>query len=206
MQNQGSLTVASFFSAILGAVLGALITQGVTVYLAKRKETSARSYLVARITTRLEAFASDCLLVARDFGTVDPESMGEIDCVLTSELPSLDLESQPVDWSVILHPTLRDLLRLPIKVAAACAKVTDAANLEEPDPPYHLYYYHTRQTCYAELGIEACELADRLRSLLKRSSNSPGDSAPLPSLREALSVSKRRWLEWQKQGGQVPLG
>lgn len=152
---------------VVGGIIGAALTQSVTVVLALRKEWSAHGYLVAKISVQLESFASDCAAVVSDTGEEAPLTLhGETDWRPTVQLPTLSFDAQQVDWSVIDHDTLIDLLRLPIAITTAKQAIDGVADLDFT-PPYSEVFY-ARQSLFATLGLDCCKLADELRDLHDR--------------------------------------
>lgn len=154
---------SSGITGLLGAILGSVITQSVTVALAHRKSRAALSLLVARVSIRLERLADGCAVVAEDWGEYDLCGGGqhEPEASPRSGSPSFTLDGEAVDWSVLKPATLKTLLRLEVKAAEAAREASSAYEYG-CDPPDHLEYFETRTQAFATVGLEACALADRL--------------------------------------------
>lgn len=149
---------------LLSGIAGSLITQFVTVALARRKSNAALSLLAARVTIRLEQFADECAAVAEDWGEYDLRTHHEQpEARPTSSEPTFSLEGETVDWSVLNADTLKQLLRLGRKAQDASRAVSSVADIAW-DPPDHDVYFEARTQAFALIGIEACELATKLES------------------------------------------
>ena len=167
------------------AVLGASVTQSVTFFLTRRKEKAAKGYLVALISVRLEHYAGECEALATDRAPF-ADAIDIINKPVTrARIPTLTLDSSAVDWSTLEPAMLRDLLRIPTRSLALQRSVgeidrtTVATDIRD-------YVGATLKRLYAEMGIDACDVASQLRKLAKLPASGVGYSDARPRLIEIL--------------------
>ena len=186
------------WSAFVSAILGAVLTQVVTVGLAIRRERIARSYLVAKISIQLEAFASACGDISADWGQPATHESGEETWTpIFAQLPDVSFDREVVDWTVIPHGTLVDVLRLPVRASASRRVVANAEEYDD-DPHMHREVFHARQTEYGALGLSALDLADRLRSLIHISNISAEALQLRTRILDALHYTESKHGEWRE--------
>ena len=94
MTNSIVLPFVAFFSAVVGAV----ITQGVTWFRETRTQKLAAIYLAIRLAVTLEAFAIDCGFLINKNSRAETGDDDEGPC---GNLPSLGEYPKDADWKVL---------------------------------------------------------------------------------------------------------
>ncbi|WP_211222804.1 hypothetical protein [Paludibacterium yongneupense] len=159
--------IISAAAGISGVLLGnsfVAIKEFVIGWRRRKKETE---YLAIIVVSHLDRFANGCSAVAYDDGTEygRPAGQGGI-CVSTVAAPEflpLDLD---VQWKALPKDLMYAILLLPDQREQIQNKLAALGDLDD-DPPYYPEYFWTRQRDYADLGLQASNLAQRLREHAK---------------------------------------
>ena len=180
--------IISAGSGILGALVGGLIVVGKEMYFNKKKREKETVYLAAIVSSHLERFANSCSNVAFDDGTEygrPSAENGEYKPTTTPpEFQPLDIE---VEWKVLPNDLIYSILQIPDQQAQVQNRHTGIADFAY-DPPFHTEYFWTRRRDYADLGLQASDLARRLRSHAKIPMKAPklGERSRDQGLREII--------------------
>lgn len=161
-----SVSVSAIISAAAG-ICGVLLGNSLTAFKewamlrsSRRKDTA---YLAIVVVSHLDRFSNSCLRVAYDDGTSmgRPAGADGVVCVATEPEPvfaPLDLD---VEWRVLPETLMYPILRIPdrcIHLSNTLSRMDD-----DSDFPEYTAYFRARRLGYANLGLEASELAWRLR-------------------------------------------
>lgn len=154
-------SIISAASGLSGVVLGGLITWWREDAREKTRAKKETSYLAILVAAHLDQFADACVSVAHDDGTSEGRPAGEDGfcyevTVIPPEFAPLNLD---VDWRVLPSDLMYGILNLPHKIEKLDAKI----EARWDDPPEYTDAFWTRQQGYAELGLAASDLAQRLR-------------------------------------------
>ncbi|EXF96527.1 hypothetical protein HK44_016460 [Pseudomonas fluorescens HK44] len=159
--------VSAIISAVAG-ISGVLLGNSfvaIKEYLGSRtKRKKDTAYLGIIVVSHLERFANGCLHVACDDGTEYGRPAGNngeenVPTTIHPEFQPLDIS---VDWKLLPKDLIYSILWLPDKQEQLHSRL---AGIEEYsyDPPEHTEYFWVRRRGYAELGLQASDLARRLR-------------------------------------------
>ena len=145
-------------STLTGVVLGAAITIWFDEWRYRRNKKRQTVYLSIRVICMLEDFVAGCAAVAKDDGEPDKD-----DCLLPQiKLPSIDFSSLDVDWQVLSLDLMSRILNLPSR--AEKSKRIIEHKFEYDFAPFYREAYIDRQLKFTELGLDGCELIDKLGS------------------------------------------
>lgn len=157
------------------------IFNAATSWLTRRRErvkeqerrTQERHVVVALLGAELDRYSACCLEVSYDDGTTEGRPAGQDGKYheATVLLPIFDPRPQNIELSCLPPDLIYAILDLPARA------VETNHTLDEPgfadDPTDFPAYFQTRQLGYAELGLQAARLAQRLRQLI---------GVPLPTM------------------------
>lgn len=156
--------IISACAGIIGVLLGnsfVAIKEYVTNRIKRNKDTA---YIGIIVVSHLERFANGCLHVAYDDGTeqgLPAGNNGEQNAPTTLPPGFQPLEIS-VDWRLLPKDLMYPILRLPDQQEQLQSRL---AAIQEYDfsPPDHTEFFLVRRRGYADLGLQASELARRLR-------------------------------------------
>jgi hypothetical protein len=156
--------IISAVAGISGVLLGnvfVLVKERFTTKAARQKETT---YLGVIVVSHLERFANDCSHVAFDDGTEYGRPAGSNgECVPTTAPPKFQPLEINVDWRLLPKDLMYPILRLPDRQEQLHSKLEGITQYDY-DPPEHTEYFWVRQRGYAEFGLQASDLASKLRT------------------------------------------
>lgn len=183
-------TIAALIGGLSG-VLSALITAKISSAAARRqadRDAAKRSdddaknaaYLTAQIAPVLRAYAAACELVSMDEGEID-QTPGKYTGIteVTVNAPTFVVSGIEVEWKSLPHDLMADVLTFYEKDDAVTQRLQSRAY---SDPPEYPDFFNDRMRFYAQLGLDALRLADRLHEHAKLTANSDAGY-----LRERLS-------------------
>lgn len=157
---------------LLGVIFGGIIAclrEGWIAWITRRRNGS---YAAIRITCILEEYAGKCIDVVEDDGTEYGQPAGrtedgeEYHVVQVTAPPPPDYPDD-VDWRSLDEQIMHRVLALPNQ-----ARRTDrfiAAASKNASPPFYeessnaRQFFNARQKGYADLGLEALEVANELK-------------------------------------------
>lgn len=140
------VNIATAVASLVGVIIGGSMTslQKWIEYRAT-KGTTAR-YLASRLITTLDHFMAECLVIAEDHGTAEPDG-----AISAKPLPKLELDKLDVDWKSVDSEVVYLALRIPNEHAVAVRAI--ASGYDRDVVPYH--DFEERQFRFAHLGIIA---------------------------------------------------
>lgn len=156
--------IISAFAGIFGVLLGNsfVAIKEYVASLTKRKKDTA--YLGIIVVSHLERFANGCLHVAYDDGTERGRpagNNGEENAPTTSP-PGFQPLDISVDWRLLPKDLMYPILLLPDQQEQLQNRLA-AVEEYDYDPPDHTEFFWVRRRGYADLGLQASDLARRLR-------------------------------------------
>ena len=166
------------FWALVGVIVGSVLTTLKDVYLDRRKQSRDARYAALRLVAIFELYAEACLEVARDDGEMVPSGNGWDEREPVVDRPLLGALPQDIEWKALDVNLTYRVLRFPVRVAEGERSIQFMFS-EVAGPPDYDEGFEERQIQYAELGLEARKLADDLRrthKLPKEQSEGPIDA------------------------------
>jgi len=151
---------------LIGVLVGSAITVAKEVVTSIRERKRKARYAAIRIICVLEEYAQKCVDVVSDDGTAEGRPAGRTSEGQEFHEPQVECPQPPafpedIDWENISERLLSRILMLP---NAARGTGRDIAGLSEHSfPPDYCEAFEARQEGYANLGLEALELADELQ-------------------------------------------
>jgi len=157
------------FSAIIGAAAG---ISGVLVgdffvlikeWLAQRqKRRRDAAYAGIILISHLDRFATECLEVACDDGTIQGHPAGEGgQCEIVKEVPRFKPPELDIDWRLLPKDLMYAIIRILEQQEKLHGKLR-AINEYDYDPPDHPEYFWHRQHRYSSLGLKVVKIVKRL--------------------------------------------
>lgn len=180
---------------LVGVALGVLlgILKDWLLHEAKRKKDY--EYLAIRVACELDRFVYRCVDIVHDDGTYlgqyDKDGQARIQ-VQAPEFNPLDLD---VDWKSLPSNLAYEILNLPIKIEIAddaISRIRDAVAM----PPFYDEMFEARHLNYCDLGLQALELAKRLRAYAKIS---PIEHSEVRGPKEIFQDKRRQVIEIQEK-------
>jgi len=160
---------------LIGVVLGVLLNAMKEWWFQKGKSKKDLEYLAIRISCALDSFVNGCADVVADDGLC----CGQLDqdgCrSIQTKTPNFDPLSFEVEWKALPANLMYEVLSLPNQLEAANHKISGAFEYAASPPDYE-EGFEERQMQYATLGLQAHDLASKLRSIGKL----PHQVAPTP--------------------------
>jgi hypothetical protein len=143
---------------ILGGLVGFLLTIIKEAITAKMSKATDTYYLAIIVTASIEQFIADCREVVTDNGTLAQDGYTYYHSQ-TPRFTPLDLE---IDWKILPQDLLYDLLNLPQLVNEANSYISDVSNYAATPPDFG-EFYEARTKKYADLGLFAIQMSEKLR-------------------------------------------
>lgn len=191
-------------SAIISAVAGISgVLFGNTFVLIKEWWTKRKTakqdttYLGIIVVSHLDRFATGCLHVALDDGTQYSRPAGErgeyATVVTHPDFRPLDVD---VEWKLLPMDLMYSILRLPDQQDQLQGNLAGIHEFNY-DPPEHVEYFQVRRRGYAVLGLQASDLAKKLRSYvgLPAEELEPGEWSREQSMKDVIFVIDSRHSE-----------
>ena len=158
-------------SAIISAAAGISgVLLGNTFVLIKeswakwKKAKQDTAYLGIIVVSHLERFATECFYVSSDDGTACGKPAGnDGQNVATTVPPEFDPLKLDVDWRLLPKGLMYSILRLPDEQTQLRGNLAGIQEFNY-DPPEHIEYFWARRRGYAVLGLQASDIAKKLRS------------------------------------------
>lgn len=146
---------------LLGVIVGGLIAVLKELHFKKMKDEKDAKYLSALVSFELERYASLCADVVGDNGLCQgqPDERGYSRTQVN--LPKFEPLLIKGEWTTLPTDLMFEILDLPQKAEAADNKIDGV--FENDSPPDWSYGFEERQLQYANLGIKALMLSEKLK-------------------------------------------
>ncbi|MEM5510916.1 hypothetical protein WNY98_18760 [Pseudoalteromonas sp. AS71] len=148
---------------LIGVCLGFVLGIFKDWYLQHLKRKKEYEYLSIRVVCELDRFVYGCIDVINDNGTVCGQYDKNGYAIAQVEPPSFDPYKLDVEWKSLPHKLMYEILNFPNKIENANEIISAA--FEYDDLPTYDKGFDARHFHYTELGIQALELASKLRIL-----------------------------------------
>lgn len=176
------------FSALIGglsgiacAILTARMTNKAHVKQRERDKSENAAYLTSQIAPALRDYADTCLAVSYDDGYLEGQPAGKNGIAeITIKSPTFIASEFSVDWKSLPSHLMIEVLTFQEHTREEASVLNDFHGYY--DPPDCTQFFLDRQHIYAQLGIQALTLAERLYEYTKITRNKRGSE-----LREQLS-------------------
>lgn len=142
---------------LIGVIVGSLITGMKELWMGWHSRRKNQQYLAIRVVTYLDFFSERCAEVVDDDGDIDQEGYTRTSIAE----PEFDIDSIEVEWKSISAELMYRILNFSNLFTAAKSQIKAAG--EYSDPPDHGRFFDERQIQYANLGLEAIDIANVLR-------------------------------------------
>ena len=147
---------------LIGVLLGAVLTTLSNLWLGHRSSRKKAEYLAIRVSCIFDRYVDGCVAVVQDDGLLEgqpnPDGTRE-DRVPT---PELEIQKIDVDWQSLPSELMYEILSFPNRIEEADQKIDIVATYEAFPPDYE-EAFEERQFQYSILGIQAAEIAGKLR-------------------------------------------
>lgn len=191
--------LTSAISGLVGGIMGSLITTGKEILFRKAKTDNNAKYLIIRVVCELDRYTNSCAQVVGDTGV--GYEMPDEDGGRTPQVPApkLDLGFFDVDWKCLPIELLYEVLNFPQKDENARQIVNNIFDFADHHAEYADEAFEERQFQYAGLGIEASQLATKLREQLKLPERNVTEWNSITYMRDHFDKIERK-----KQTAKIP--
>ena len=148
---------------LIGVCLGFVLGIFKDWYLQYSKRKKEYEYLSIRVVCELDRFIYGCIDVINDNGTVCGQYDKNGYAIVQVEPPSFDPYKLDVEWKSLPHKMMYEILNFPNKIENANEIIS--ATFDNDDPPTYDRGFDARYFHYTELGLQALEIARKLRKL-----------------------------------------
>lgn len=156
--------IISAFAVIGGVVAGPGLVWFKEWWVKREKIDKDKTYLAIIVASHLNRFATGCLDVSHDDGTIEGRPSGKTGHnETTTEPPAFRPLELDVDWKLLPKDLLYSILRVPDQLDQLEREISGIWQFEF-DPPDHVVYFQARRRGYAVLGLQASEAAKKLLS------------------------------------------
>ncbi|MGY2413407.1 hypothetical protein [Pseudomonas pergaminensis] len=155
--------IISAAAGISGVLLGNIFVLIKEWWVKRGAVSQNTAYLGIIVVSHLERFASQSYEVCMDDGTSRGRPAGQNgECETTTVAPVFSPLEFDVDWKLLPKELMYSILRIPDQQDQIHGKL-EAIDEFTYDPPDHPEYFWVRRRGYAVLGLQASELARKLR-------------------------------------------
>ena len=178
---------------LLGVILGAILAVAKEVWVDHRSKKKKAQYLAVRVAFLLDKFVSNSIEVVGDDGEM--YGRDEQGCIrLNTTLPEIDFLSLEVDWQALPFELMYEILNFPALVDEANGMISSVFEFVAHPPDYD-EGVEERQIQYAELGLKAIDLENKIRSKYGMPKRAYNEWSPI----EHLSVKRGQILKLRKK-------
>jgi len=179
---------------LVGVIVGSAITIARDSWASWRAHRREGSYSAIRLIGMLDEYADKCIDVIYDDGTAEGRPAGRTSdgqefCVAQVTAPDPLYYPDDIGWRSLPEALMHRTIALPNKARSTNRHIQAAS--EHANPPDYRQFFEPRQMGYAQLGLDALEIAKDLRvhfgiSAESRDNLNP-DWNPMDALRERIS-------------------
>ncbi|WP_020405957.1 hypothetical protein [Hahella ganghwensis] len=187
------------FYALIGVVVGILLTWLKDWLTQKAKNRKDSEYLCIQVACLLDRFVSACYDVVCDDGLYhgQPDEKGYSRVQVVT--PSFEPEKLEVNWKSIPTNLLYEVLSYPLHIESSNSAI-DSTFEYVAGPPDFSEGFEERQFRYAELGVKASELAIKLRKYGGLPEKESEDWDPIQHMKDkVIQIKERREKRYQQQ-------
>lgn len=163
--------IDSAWFGLAGVLLGSVLAFCKDMILERFRFKREGGYFGLVVIQKLDAFVDECLEAAHDNGRDEfgaPSDRNSGNCEPIVGTPKLEFEIKDINWKAIPHDLTYDIINLNID---ADRVENEVCRFSENDPSHDYSDTMTmRQRGYADLGLRAYRIANRLRKEIKLSS------------------------------------
>ncbi|MGE4299341.1 MAG: hypothetical protein AB7E47_15100 [Desulfovibrionaceae bacterium] len=155
-----------FLSALTNAVfviIGALSATAGTYFLKSMDTKKAARYLAIRVVCIFDKYLGACFAVVEDDGLSCGQRTPEGCLEPQVKSPGAPVFPNDVDWKSIDHDLMYKILSFPSNVEAADRDIAFTWDVVASPPDYE-EYFEERAFQYADLGLQAIDLANDIRN------------------------------------------
>lgn len=147
---------------LVGVALGVFLTVVKEWWFQHRKNVKDAEYLSIQMISMLDRYVAGCVEVVCDDGLYmgQPDEQGY--SRIQVEPPNFEPEVAKVEWKSLPTALMYEVLTFPNKIEVANNRIS-AAFEYAASPPDYGEGFEERQLQYAELGLEANDIASKLR-------------------------------------------
>lgn len=148
---------------LIGVVLGVFLTIVKEWWFQSRRNKKDAEYLAIQMVCMLDRYVAGCAEVVGDDGLYHGQPDSEGNSSIQVSAPKFEPDSAKVEWKSLPARLMYEVLTFPNKIEVAENHIS--ATFEySAFPPDYSEGFEERQLRYAELGIAAASLADKLRA------------------------------------------
>ena len=155
-------TIIPAISGLFGVLLGGSLTIAKDWFLSRAAQKKNRNYLSVIVTCALDRFIAGCAEIAADDGLDDGQRDSDGYLKPQAPYPSFTPEELSVAWELLSPDLTFAILDLPYKTEIAKQIISSAFEYGD-GPPDFSEAFDERHLQFSKLGLEANEIADRLR-------------------------------------------
>ncbi|MGC5887036.1 hypothetical protein [Ralstonia pseudosolanacearum] len=188
---------------LLGVVVGAILTIAKDWLFLHKKNSKDREYLAIQVSCLLDQYVTGCSDVVGDDGLCQGQTnrMGCHEAQVA--VPHFEPNLLAVEWKSLPADLMSEVLSLPFKAKQVAEWLAGVSQYSEP--PEYEEWFEERQYQYAQLGIEAASLAERLRDHVKVRFQPLVDWDPVTYMRRRKEEIEQRKKERDEINRRFPL-
>jgi hypothetical protein len=176
------------FFAVIGVVVGFLLYALKDLLVHHIKNRKDAEYLSIQVACKLDRFVAGCAAVVADDGLYQGQPDQDGTSRVRVSAPTFEPELAKVEWKSVPAKLMYEVLMLPNKIEVASNWVEAA--FENGIPPDYSEGFEERQYQYALLGLEAAELAGKLRRHANLPERQLGEMDDVSYINEKIRRSK----------------
>ena len=155
--------IISAASGISGVLLGNVFVLVKEWWTKRKVAKQSTTYLCIIVVSHLDRFATGCLDVGLDDGTLNGRPSGDRgEYVPVASPPDFRPLELDVEWKLLPTDLMYSILRLPDQQDQLQRNLAGIRQFND-DPPDHIEYFQARRRGYSVLGLQASDLAKKLR-------------------------------------------
>lgn len=182
-------------------VLGAFIALCGTWFFSSRDTEKSARYLAIRLVCLFDKYIEDCVAVVRDDGLCygSRTQEGYLDPQVVS--PGQPAYPNDVDWKSINHDLMYEILSFPSEVEAGDSSISFSWHISSP--PDFDEFFEDRAFHYAQFGLRAYELAQKLRKKYGIREKDYSEWNPVAVLKEELEKIRIRQAQYAERNSSM---
>lgn len=181
-----ALCVGHFFADMketVSTVLGAVIALGGTWFFSSMDTEKSATYLAIRLVCTFDKYIEDCVAVVQDDGLCCGQRTQEGCLEPQVKDPGVPSFPSDVDWKSISSDLMYEILSFPADVASGKNDISSSPDFDE--------FFEERRFQYAQFGLKAYQLAQKLRKKYGIREKDYGDWNPVSILEKEFDAIKK---------------